>query len=111
MKFRLKDKTLYIFYNRGQCELQQGGKYCSLKLVVQQIESWKARKTLRSAERAPTLSAACKQALLQLERGFSFYKTIVYYLSMKVDGQMSRVYRDKCPVDIYILVFYLHRTD
>jgi hypothetical protein len=32
----------------------------SLKSVVQQIESRKAHKTLRSAERAPTLSAGRK---------------------------------------------------
>ena len=28
----------------------------------------------------PTLSAERKQALLYMERGFSFYKSIVYYL-------------------------------
>jgi hypothetical protein len=32
----------------------------SLTAVFQQIESRKAHKTLRSAERAPTLSAGCK---------------------------------------------------
>jgi hypothetical protein len=42
----------------------------SLTYVIQQVESRKAYQTLRSAERAPTLSAACKQALLHMERGF-----------------------------------------
>ena len=42
----------------------------SLKFVFQQIESRKVYKTLRSAERAPTLSAARIQALLHMERGF-----------------------------------------
>ncbi len=57
MKIRQKVKTLYFFNSSFRCGLQQGGKYCSLKSVFQQIESWKAQKTLRSAERAPTLSA------------------------------------------------------
>jgi hypothetical protein len=35
-------------------------KTSSLTLGVQKVESRKAHKTLRSAERAPTLSAACK---------------------------------------------------
>jgi hypothetical protein len=39
------------------------------------------------------------------------FKKIVFYFLVKVDGQMSRVNRDKCPVHLYILVFYLHRTD
>jgi hypothetical protein len=73
MKIRLKVKTLYISTSSILRGLQQGGKYCSLKFVLHQIESRKAHKTLRSAERAPTLSAACKQALLHMERGFSFY--------------------------------------
>ncbi len=50
----------------------------------------------------PTLSAACKQALLQMERGFSYFlllfKKIVFLFLTKVDGQVSRVNRDKCPV-------------
>ena len=59
----------------------------------------------------PTLSASCKQALLQMEMGYYLsIISIVFYLLTKVDGQMSRVNRDKCPVDIYI-IFYLHRTD
>ena len=60
MKIRLKVKTLYILKSSFRCGLQQGGKYCSLKSVFQQVESWKAHKTLRSAERTPTLSAARK---------------------------------------------------
>jgi hypothetical protein len=37
--------------------------------------------------------------------------SILFYFQLKVDGHLSRASRDKCPVDIYILVFYLHRTD
>jgi hypothetical protein len=47
----------------------------SLTYVIQQIESWKAQKTLRSAERAPTLSAGCKLTLLLMERAFINYST------------------------------------
>ena len=38
-------------------KLHHNLKPSSLTFVVQQIESWKAYQTLRSAERAPTLSA------------------------------------------------------
>ena len=38
-------------------KLHNGEKPSSLKSVFHQIESWKAHKTLHSAERAPTLSA------------------------------------------------------
>jgi hypothetical protein len=77
----------------------------TLTSVVHQIESRKAHLTLRSAERAPTLSAD-----RNLNRPFSdwrgvfllFYllsfKKIVYYFLVKVDGHVSRVERDKCPV-------------
>jgi hypothetical protein len=60
MKIRLKVKTLYHLKSSFRCGLQQGGKYCSLKFVLQRIESLRVHKTLRSAERAPTLSAAYK---------------------------------------------------
>lgn len=57
MKIRLKVETLFNLKSRFKCGLPQGGKYCSLKFVAQQIESRKAQKTLRSTERIPTLSA------------------------------------------------------
>ena len=59
MKIKLKVKTLYILKSSFGCRLQHGGKYRSLKSVRKQIENWKANLILRSAERAPTLSAAC----------------------------------------------------
>ena len=58
MKNRLKVKTLSVSISSFWRGLQQGGKYCSLKSVIQVIESRKAYLTLRSAERIPTLSAA-----------------------------------------------------
>ena len=42
MKIRLKVKTLYISTSSYRCGLQQGEKYCSLKFIFEQIESWKA---------------------------------------------------------------------
>lgn len=79
MKIRLKVETLYDFESSYRYGLLQGGKYCSLKYVLQQIEIRNAQKTLRSAERAPTLSAGYKisLALLLMERGFSFYSFFV----------------------------------
>ena len=60
MKIQLNVKSLFIIKCSYWCGLQQGEKYCSLKFVFDQVESQKAQKTLRSAERIPTLSAACK---------------------------------------------------
>jgi hypothetical protein len=59
MKIRLKVETLYILISCYWCGLQQDEKYCSLKSVFPQVESRMSHKTLRSAERIPTLSAAC----------------------------------------------------
>jgi len=76
-----------------------------LTSVFQQIESRKGNKTLRSAERAPTLSAGRNfNQPFSKWRGvlFIFYlklfKTILFHFLMKVDGQVSRVNRDKYPV-------------
>ena len=65
MKIRLKVKLIYVISNFSR-RLQQGGKYCSLQFVGQLVESRKAHKTLRSAERAPTLSAGRKIAQFRL---------------------------------------------
>jgi hypothetical protein len=46
----------------------------SLKSVFQQIESWKFHKTLRSAKRAPTLSAARK-----FNQPFSKWRGVFHY--------------------------------
>jgi hypothetical protein len=104
MNIRLKIKILYIFDRSFRCGLQQGGKYCSLKFVVQKIESWKVHQTLRSAERRPTLSAGRKP-----DKPFSNWrgvllmiKTLLYiaikFLHLtKVDRHMSRGKREKCP--------------
>ena len=59
MKIRLKVKLIYVISNFSR-RLQQGGKYCSLQFVGQLVKSRKVHKTLRSAERAPTLSAGRK---------------------------------------------------
>ena len=60
MKIRLEVKILSVSISSFWRGLQQGGEYRSLKSVIQVIESRKAYLTLRSAERAPTLSAARK---------------------------------------------------
>jgi hypothetical protein len=57
VKIWLKVKTLYFLKSSIRWGIQRGGKYCALKYVFRQIDGWKAQKTLRSAERAPTLSA------------------------------------------------------
>ena len=79
MKIRLKVKTLSVLISSFRCGLQQGGKYCSLTSVVQQIESRKAHKTLRSAVRIPTLSADCIHilAILKVEGGFLIFISFV----------------------------------
>ena len=101
MKIRLNVKSLFIIKCRYWCGLQQGEKYC-LIFVFEQVESQKAHKTLRSAESIPTLSAACKPNLpfSTWRRVFIYLsiKAIIFYLLTKVDGQMSRSSRDKCPV-------------
>ena len=81
MKISLKVITLAVSISSLRCELQQGGKYCSLTSVVQQIERRKAHKTLRSAERIPTLSAACKPSMpFSNWRGVSFLLKQVYFI-------------------------------
>ena len=46
-----------------------------------------------------------------MQRGFIIYfqltKTIVFYLVTKVDGQVTRGNRDKCPVHLWIFIYYL----
>jgi hypothetical protein len=83
----------------------------SLTYVIYLVESRIAHQTLRSAERGPTLSAACNLYLpfsIWREVFFLFYllsfKTILFYFQMKVDGHVSRVNRDKCPVHTWIFI-------
>ena len=67
----------------------------SLTSVFQQIESRKAHKTLRSAERAPTLSAGCKQTLLQVEGGFIIYS--IFSPSQRLYIICRRKSMGRCP--------------
>jgi hypothetical protein len=75
MKARLKVKPLYNIKSNYKCGIQRGGKYCSLKFVVQQVESRKAPLTLRSAERALTLSAGSK-----FNRPFSEWRGVFLFI-------------------------------
>jgi len=61
-------------------ELHHRVKPGSLTSVFQQIESWKGNKTLRSAERAPTLSAA-----LNLNQPFSTWRGVFLFILVLVD--------------------------
>jgi hypothetical protein len=74
----------------------------SFTSVFHQSDSRKDYKTLRSAERAPTLSAGGKlnQPFSQWRWVFLFilsFNKIVFHFLKKVDGHVSRASRDKCP--------------
>jgi len=83
----------------------------SLASVFQQIESCKAHKTLRSAEKAPTLSAGRKlnspfsewRGVLLIIQSF-VVNSILFYFQLKVDGHVSRLDRDKYPVHPCIFI-------